>query len=66
MVKHTQTTRRQKLTNCFLSVLDHFVGLKLTLEVLNIYKNREIHRLICYDIIQEEWLFRMLGNSLKD
>ena len=28
MVKHTQTTRRQKPTNC-LSVFDHFVGLAL-------------------------------------
>ena len=29
MVKHTQTIRRQKPTNC-LSVFDHFVGLALT------------------------------------
>ena len=28
MVKHTQTTRRQQVTNCF-SVFDHFVGLVL-------------------------------------
>ena len=28
MVKHIQTIRRQKLTNC-LSVFDHFVGLAL-------------------------------------
>ena len=28
MVKHTQTIRRQKLTNC-LSVFEHFVGLAL-------------------------------------
>ena len=28
MVKHTQTIRRQKPTNC-LSVFDHFVGLAL-------------------------------------
>ena len=28
MVKHTQTIRRQNLTNC-LSVCDHFVGLAL-------------------------------------
>ena len=28
MVKHTQTIRRQKATNC-LSVFDHFVGLAL-------------------------------------
>ena len=32
MVKHTQTIRRQKLTNC-LSVFDHFV--KLALKGLN-------------------------------
>ena len=28
MVKHTETIRRQQLTNC-LSVFDHFVGLAL-------------------------------------
>ena len=28
MVKHTQTIRRQKSTNCF-SMFDHFVGLAL-------------------------------------
>ena len=28
MVKHTQTVRRQKATNC-LSVFDHFVGVVL-------------------------------------
>ena len=28
MVKHTQTNRRQELTNC-LGVFDHFVGLAL-------------------------------------
>ena len=28
MIKQTQTTRRQQLTNC-LSVFDHFVGLVL-------------------------------------
>ena len=28
MVKHTQTIRRQQLTNC-LSVFDHFVGLAI-------------------------------------
>ena len=33
MVKHTQTIRRQKATNC-LSVLDHFV--ELALKGLNI------------------------------
>ena len=38
MVKHSQTIRRQKLTNC-LNVLDHFVGLvlnglKLVIKVL--------------------------------
>ena len=38
MVRHTQTTRRQKPTNC-LSVFDHFMGLALKeLKHSNLYK----------------------------
>ena len=39
MVKHTQTIRRQKPTNC-LSVFDHFVG--LVRKGLNVVENLKI------------------------
>ena len=41
MVKHTQTIRRQKLTNC-LSVFDHFVGLALKGLKMQIFYNWKI------------------------
>ena len=38
MVKHTQTIRRQQLTNC-LSVFDHFEGLALkSLRIFDLYE----------------------------
>ena len=39
MVKHTQTIRRQKPTNCF-SVFDHFVGLALKELILTVILKR--------------------------
>ena len=47
MVKHTQTIRREKLTNC-LSVFDHFVKLALKgLEVILRFKNNQRQFQIC-------------------
>ena len=55
MVKHNQTTRRQKLTNC-LSVSDHSVGLALKglMQLCNIGWEREIKRITCKKYINEE------------
>ena len=56
MVKHSQTIRRQKLTNC-LNVLDHFVGLvlkglKLVIKVL--------YEVLLEDKLPEDWILSSL------
>ena len=50
MVKHAQTIRRQKPTNC-LSVFDHFVGLALKgLRKVNIEAIRKIISPVCEQV----------------